>query len=147
MVVNLRQTALFADLPEADLQRLAQGCRIEHYDRGNILFHKGDLCHGFHLVLAGQVKLAFVSAAGNQKVVEIIRPGAPMVFERRGRRDWQMTGAVDALADAGAVPLGTVRDCADRFLALMEMLFSRSHIQFRLLTNRSWLAPLTIWLT
>ena len=75
VVVNLRQTALFADLPEADLQRLAQGCRIEHYDRGNILFHKGDPCHGFHLVLAGQVKLAFVSAAGNQKVVEIIRPG------------------------------------------------------------------------
>ena len=83
VVVNLRQTALLADLPEGELQGLAHGCRIEHFERGinlqagkgEILFHKGDPCHGFHLVLAGQVKLAFVSAAGNQKVVEIIRPG------------------------------------------------------------------------
>lgn len=75
VIASLRQTAVFADLQESDLQRLAQGCRIEHYERGNILFHKGDACHGFHLVLSGQVKLAFVSAAGNQKVVEIIRPG------------------------------------------------------------------------
>jgi len=71
----LTRTPLFSDLPGDDLHRLAQGCRVEHYDRGNILFHKGDPCHGFHLVLDGQIKLAFVSAAGNQKVVEIIRPG------------------------------------------------------------------------
>ena len=71
----LTRTPLFSDLPADDLQRLAQGCRVEHYDRGNILFHKGAPCHGFHLVLDGQIKLAFVSAAGNQKVVEIIRPG------------------------------------------------------------------------
>ncbi|WP_306607868.1 Crp/Fnr family transcriptional regulator [Azonexus sp.] len=71
----LARTPLFCDLPIDDRQRLAQGCRLESYDKGNILFHKGDPCHGFHLVIEGQIKLAFVSASGHQKVVEIIPPG------------------------------------------------------------------------
>lgn len=71
----LARTPLFSDLPEDDLARIARSCRLEVFDRGNILFHKGDPCHGFHLVLEGQIKLAFVSASGNQKVVEIIQRG------------------------------------------------------------------------
>ena len=71
----LARTPLFSGLKPEDLLRLATGCRLEAYDKGNILFHKGDPCHGFYLVLSGQVKLAFISPDGNQKVVEIIRPG------------------------------------------------------------------------
>lgn len=71
----LARTPLFASLKPDDLLRLAAACRLESYDKGNILFHKGDPCHGFHLMLVGQVKLAVLSPDGNQKVVEIIRPG------------------------------------------------------------------------
>lgn len=87
MVRALARTPLFSGLKPDSLMRLAQGCRSEHYDKGNILFHKGDPCHGFYLTLEGQVKLAFISPDGNQKVVEIIRPGqsfgeAVMFMER-----------------------------------------------------------------
>ncbi|MFV5215010.1 Crp/Fnr family transcriptional regulator [Azonexus caeni] len=83
----LAGTPLFSGLRPDDLLRLAAGCRREHYDKGNILFHKGDPCHGFYLALEGQIKLAFISQDGNQKVVEIIRPGqtfgeAVMFMER-----------------------------------------------------------------
>ena len=71
----LAQIPLFSGLTEEDLLRMARGSRRESYDRGNILFHKGDPCHGFHLIQKGQVKLAFVSADGNQKVVDILREG------------------------------------------------------------------------
>src|SRR6202162_3920430 len=40
-----------------------------------MLFNKGDSCVGFHLVIYGQVKLAFISPQGSEKVVEIVGPG------------------------------------------------------------------------
>jgi len=43
--------------------------------RYEILFHRGDPCHGFHLILDGQIKLAFTSAEGNEKVVDILYAG------------------------------------------------------------------------
>jgi CRP-like cAMP-binding protein len=46
-----------------------------HAERGQTLFHKGDPPEGFYLVVYGQVKLAFTSAQGADKVVEIIGPG------------------------------------------------------------------------
>jgi len=43
--------------------------------RGEIIFRQGDTCEGFHMVVFGQVKLAFASPQGMEKVVEIIAPG------------------------------------------------------------------------
>jgi CRP-like cAMP-binding protein len=43
--------------------------------RSEILFHRGDEVHGFHVIVYGQVKLAFISAGGDEKVVEILGPG------------------------------------------------------------------------
>ncbi len=43
--------------------------------KGDILFHKGDPCTGFHLLVYGQIKLAFTSQQGNEKVVEILQQG------------------------------------------------------------------------
>lgn len=87
IALALAGTALFSGLKPDDLARLARGCRKLNYDKGNILFHKGDACHGFYLMLSGQVKLAFISQDGNQKVVEIMRSGqtfgeAVMFMER-----------------------------------------------------------------
>lgn len=42
---------------------------------GSILFRKGDACTGFHVIVYGQVKLAFGASDGSEKVVEILGPG------------------------------------------------------------------------
>jgi CRP-like cAMP-binding protein len=39
-----------------------------------MLFQKGDAANGFYLVVYGQVKLAFPSLSGNEKVVDVIGP-------------------------------------------------------------------------
>ena len=71
----LANLALFKELATDEIDRIAGG-RIElHVPRGEILFNRGDPCVGLHAVLYGQVKLAFVTPSGNEKVVEIVGPG------------------------------------------------------------------------
>ncbi|MGQ5490743.1 Crp/Fnr family transcriptional regulator [Thauera sp. ZXT1-4] len=71
----LAQAPLFGGLVQSEIVRFTCGVREQKVGRGCVLFHKGDPCHGFHLVLTGQIKLAFISANGNEKVVEILRAG------------------------------------------------------------------------
>jgi len=75
-ICQLLATApLFEGLAQDEIARFARSVRELTAARGEILFHRGDVCTGFHLILGGQIKLAFLSAAGNEKVVEILRPG------------------------------------------------------------------------
>jgi len=66
---------LFRELNPEEIDRLALGSREIYAARGEILFHKGDPCTGFHVVVYGQVKLAFSSPHGAEKVVDIIGQG------------------------------------------------------------------------
>ena len=60
----LANLPLFKEASTEEIERIAQGTRSVHADRGETLFHKGDMPEGFHLVVYGQVKLAFISPAG-----------------------------------------------------------------------------------
>ncbi len=71
----LSHVALFNGLAPQEIAKIARGTREIHASKGDILFHKGDPCNGFHLVVYGQVKLAFTSPQGSEKVVEIISQG------------------------------------------------------------------------
>ncbi len=71
----LANLPLFKEASPEEIDRIAQGTRSVHASRGETLFHKGDMPEGFHLVVYGQVKLAFISPQGADKVVEIIGPG------------------------------------------------------------------------
>jgi CRP-like cAMP-binding protein len=71
----LANLPLFRELEPAELDRLAAGTREVHLARGETLFRRGDPCEGFHAVVYGQIKLAFTSPGGAEKVVEIMGPG------------------------------------------------------------------------
>ncbi|WP_412480963.1 Crp/Fnr family transcriptional regulator [Azonexus sp. IMCC34839] len=71
----LTHIPLFNGLAPEEIARIARGTREIHANKGEILFHKGDPCNGFHLLVYGQIKLAFTSPQGSEKVVEIIRQG------------------------------------------------------------------------
>ncbi len=71
---QIARLPLFANMSVEEIERIAIGTREVNAAKGDILFHKGDPNHGFHLLLSGQVKLAFTSAQGNEKVIEIIQP-------------------------------------------------------------------------
>lgn len=71
----LAHVPLLEGFDPVELARFARGVREQNVEKGAVLFHRGDPCHGFHLVLCGQIKLAFTSAEGQEKVIEIMRPG------------------------------------------------------------------------
>lgn len=71
----LGHVPIFSELSADELGRIALGTREIKVAKGDILFHKGDLPSGFHLVVYGQIKLAFSSSQGNEKVVDIIGQG------------------------------------------------------------------------
>ena len=71
----LSHLPLFNGLEADEIARIARGTREVNALRGDILFHKGDTATGFHLIVYGQVKLAFTSAQGGEKVVDILGQG------------------------------------------------------------------------
>ena len=66
---------LFNDLSAAELSRVAQGCQVRRLARGDTIFRFGEPCEEFHVVVSGQVKLFALSAAGQEKVIELVGPG------------------------------------------------------------------------
>jgi CRP/FNR family transcriptional regulator, dissimilatory nitrate respiration regulator len=71
-LVNL---PLFRQLDSDEIGRIAQGATEIDAARGTMLFRRGDPCHGFHVVIYGQVKLALQTQQGDEKVIEIMGPG------------------------------------------------------------------------
>jgi CRP/FNR family transcriptional regulator, dissimilatory nitrate respiration regulator len=71
----LSMLPLFQDMKAAELQRLAQGCRLRQLARGDEVFHIGEPCTEFHVTVSGQVKLFAISPAGQEKIIEIVGPG------------------------------------------------------------------------
>ena len=71
----LTHVPLFNGLAGEEIARIARSTREIHANKGDILFHKNDQCTGFHLLVYGQVKLAFTSPQGSEKVVEILTQG------------------------------------------------------------------------
>lgn len=70
----LSRLPLFQELAPEQVVHIAAGTREKRLAKGEMLFQKGDAPRGFHVVVFGQIKLAFPSSQGNEKVVEILGP-------------------------------------------------------------------------
>jgi CRP-like cAMP-binding protein len=71
----LAQLPLFQQLRDSEIQSLAAGTREIELAKGQMLFQKGYVLDGFYVVVDGQIKLAFSSVQGNEKVVALIGSG------------------------------------------------------------------------
>lgn len=83
----LSNVPLFRELGSDELDRIAASTQQVHAAKGEILFRRGDPALGLHIVVYGQVKLAFSSSRGDEKVVDLNGPGqsfgeAVMFMER-----------------------------------------------------------------
>ncbi len=83
----LANVPLFKELASDELDRIASNTLEVRAARAEVLFRRGDPALGFHIVVFGQVKLAFTSPRGDEKVVDLIGPGqsfgeAVMFMER-----------------------------------------------------------------
>ena len=70
----LSRLPLFQELAPEQIAALETACRERRLAKGEMLFQKGDPPKGFFVVVFGQIKLAFPSSQGNEKVVQILGP-------------------------------------------------------------------------
>lgn len=70
----LSRMPLFSTMPPEDIEKIAASTREKRLKKGEMLFQRGDEPKGFYYVIFGQMKLAFSSPQGNEKVVELIGP-------------------------------------------------------------------------
>jgi CRP-like cAMP-binding protein len=70
----LARLPLFQKLAPEQIAALETACRERRLSKGEMLFQKGDPAKGFFVVVFGQIKLAFPSSQGNEKVVEVLGP-------------------------------------------------------------------------
>jgi CRP-like cAMP-binding protein len=74
----LSRLPLFQQLDDVRMARIVEHVRERRLGKGEMLFHKGDQPRGFYVVVFGQIKLAFPSSVGNEKVVDLL--GAKQSF-------------------------------------------------------------------
>lgn len=70
----LAELPLFQQLRDREIACLAAETREIKLLKGQILFQKGDPLDGFYVVIEGQIKLAFSSPQGHEKVVSMVGP-------------------------------------------------------------------------
>ena len=71
----LAHQALFRGLDVKELANLSQGAQEHRIGKQEFLYQKGEVPHGMHLVIAGQIKLALPSPAGIERIVIMAGPG------------------------------------------------------------------------
>ena len=72
---NLKHHHLFSKLTELQLDRVYQHSKVHRLSEGEILFNQGEQVKAFYMVLSGGVKLFRMSADGQEKIIEIVKPG------------------------------------------------------------------------
>lgn len=71
----IAEVPLFSELSAPEIARLTGAARLIRAEKDDILFYKGDCCHGFYLIVSGKVKLIYNLPNGNEKVIELLNRG------------------------------------------------------------------------
>jgi CRP/FNR family transcriptional regulator, dissimilatory nitrate respiration regulator len=71
----VRNLPLFRDLELCELEAIGAATVEQRVSAGTALYRRDDPCDGFHVIVVGRVKLALLTPAGAEKVVEILGPG------------------------------------------------------------------------
>lgn len=71
----LKNLALFAGVPDSDIEALAEHCVITHYAKDALVFEQGDPCHSVWFVLSGRIKIVFQDVDGREVILEMIQAG------------------------------------------------------------------------
>ncbi len=110
----LSHLPLFQALTPHHLDEIAADAKEIRLEKGETLFHRGDVSTGFHVVVFGQLQLSINSPQGGKKIVEIIGPqqslGEAVMFLSR-----PYPVSCGALTDSLIVHVA--RDSVDRLLA------------------------------
>lgn len=133
IIDDLARGMLFKRLSDTQLQRVAERAeRIRKHD-GEFLFKQGDPADRFYLLISGQIKLFRLSSDGDEKVIEVIKPGATFAEALMFREKPAYPVGAQALLSSEIISIdardfvGMLRDSVDTCLLLASDLSQRLH--------------------
>lgn len=94
----LRQTAIFADLDDTELGKVADICREQTYQPGETVFKEGDPGNRLFLIARGEVRISRQIPGSGEEALAVLKTGACFgemaVFDRSER-------STDAISNGG----------------------------------------------
>ena len=94
----LRQTAIFADLDDTELGKVADICREQTYQPGETIFKEGDPGNRLFLIAQGEVRISRQIPGSGEEALAVLKTGACFgemaVFDRSER-------STDAISNGG----------------------------------------------
>ncbi|KPK02472.1 MAG: hypothetical protein AMS20_12045 [Gemmatimonas sp. SG8_28] len=85
----IRQAAIFADLDDDELQRVAEICTEQHFKFGQTVFKEGDPGNRLFIISTGDVRVSRQVPGSGEEALAVLKPGACFgemsVFDRSER--------------------------------------------------------------
>jgi CRP/FNR family transcriptional regulator len=75
IINTLRSCQLLSGVPLPDLKAIAAIAIPKQIEKGDYLFHEGDVSSGFYIVQKGAINVHRVSSMGKEQVIHVFRPG------------------------------------------------------------------------
>lgn len=102
----LRNVAIFKDLDDGELARIAEVCRTQEFVSGEYVFKEGESGNRLYLIVAGDVRISRTIPGSGEEALAILKPGALFgemaVFDRSER-------STDAILNGGTKCLTIAR--------------------------------------
>jgi CRP-like cAMP-binding protein len=97
-VALLRGVAIFQDLDEDELARVAEVCRFKEFVSGEYIFKEGEAGNRLYLIVEGDVRISRIVPGSGEEALAVLKPGALFgemsVFDRSER-------STDAISNGG----------------------------------------------
>jgi CRP-like cAMP-binding protein len=96
----IRGHYLFSGLEEDVFDALVAEIGVEPFEKGEILFHRGDNARDFYFVESGQIELSLISADGQKKIIEVVSHGRTFAEAIVFMRESKFPVTAEALSDS-----------------------------------------------
>ena len=97
---RVREHYLFSGLSQSDYDALADQVLIRKFDKGQTLFHRGDVATHFYFIDSGHVELSLIAPTGEKKVLEVLGRGRTFAEAVAFMRDVKYPVTAEALSDS-----------------------------------------------
>lgn len=102
----LRKVAIFKDLDDGELARVAEVCRNQEFVSGEYVFREGEPGNRLFLIVEGEVRISRTIPGSGEEALAVLKPGALFgemsVFDRSER-------STDAISNGGTKVLTIAR--------------------------------------
>lgn len=99
MVALLRGVAIFQNLDNEELERVAEVCKTQEFVSGEYIFREGEAGNRLYLLFEGDVRISRVVPGSGEEALAVLKPGALFgemsVFDRSER-------STDAISNGGS---------------------------------------------